>query len=308
MVEAMRKNYFPSVDDGGRSNMSNHPPVHPDWVTEQDVTRRTQNWKESLLSKVRGQLEEWGDWADKVGFKIKEVQIQFKSPIDSLFKFEPLNLMWVRFNTYDAITKKPAMRTVRFGPNTARLMALVKVPKGESFDLFLLARRKYQFASKELFTELTRGFDPKKEKGWGLFERDFPGLKGHKSVVSIKEKQMGNVFFENNTEMANIESEHLIVVEMLEGTTLEQIQSILIDAKLQKVYGEMSGYGQEDLESEPVVMPVIEAAKLLNGHYEGKNIPLALYGEQNSRGIWGTFLALHGKQFPELLPEQEEMI
>lgn len=290
--------------------MSNYP-RHPDWEAEKELTRNESNWKEKLLTRVGAVLGEWGSWADKVGYKTNEVQIQFKKPIDSFFSYSPLDVLWVRFNTWDPQTKRPSTRAVRFGPPTATLLLLVKVPKGNSFEWFLLTRKKYQFASKEMSTEFSRGWvkgTMNNDQGWKLLERDFPGLKGDPSVVSISEQQLGSSVWENNAEHANKNSQHLIVIEMRPGTTASEIEKILISNKLRQEYKEnySETLGREDLNSTPVVMPIEEAAKLLNAHVSGsENAKLAQFGEEFSISCWTKFLSLYGHQFRNLMPDQK---
>lgn len=284
---------------------------HPDWENEKKITQNMPKWREQLLSRVSAILGEWGQWADKVGFKPNETQIQYEKPIDSYFSYGPLDVLWVRFNTYDPITKRPATRSVRFGPNTATLMVLLKVPQGDSFKWYLLARRKYQFAGKDHFTEFSRGWIkgiPDEDYGWKLFERDFPGLKDHPSVCSIFEEQMGNSVLENDAEFSNLTSEHLIVVELKPGTDVNQIRKDLVDAKLRQEYGNeySQNLDEDDLVSKPVVYELDEAAKLLNAHISKVvGAVCALFGERFSQSCWKTFLSLHGVQFSHLMPISE---
>lgn len=323
--------------------MSNYP-RHPDWEAEKELTRNKPNWKEALLARVGAVLGEWSSWADKVGYKVNEVQIQQARPIDSFFSYSPLDVLWVRFNTWDPQTKRPSTRAVRFGPPTATLMLLIKVPNGNSFEWYLLARKKYQFASKEMSTEFSRGFVKgtiNNDQGWKLLERDFPGLKGDPSVVSISEQQLGSAVWENNAEHANKTSQHLIVIEMQPGTTASDIEKVLISNKLRQEYKDnySETLGKEDLMSTPVVMPIEEAAKLLNAHLSSqeasnsaaseqlddlvnlrsdkildqikkfevsniKPVPLAMFGEEFSISCWTKFLSLFGHQFKNLMPNQ----
>lgn len=292
--------------------MSNYS-RHPDWEDEKEFTQNQPKWKDQLLARINAVLGEWGSWADKVGYKINEVQIQFKKPIDSYFSYSPLDILWVRFNTYDPQTKRPATRAIRFSPNTASLMVLVKVPCEGSHKWYLLARRKYQFAGKDLFTEFSRGWakGAKNDQGWILFKRDFPGLMDNPTVASVHERQMGSLVWENNAEHANKISRHLIVVEMRDEVSREELEKLLVDAKLHQEYKEnfsleLTG---NDLTSQPVVLGLSEAAKLLNAHLTGqKDTKLALFGEEFSLGSWARFLSLYGKQFPEILPENGNTI
>lgn len=292
--------------------MSNYR--HPDWEEEKRVTQNLPKWREQLLAQVAAMLGGWGSWAEKVGFKTNEVQIQFCKPVDSLFSYSPLDILWVRFNTYDAQTKRPATRTVRFSPNTAVLMVLVKVPQGNSWKWYLLARRKYQFAGKDLFTEFSRGWVVNaidNDQGWKLFERDFPGLKGNPEVAAISEQQMGSMVWENNAEYANKISQHLIVVEMRREVDKGELEKAMVDAKLHQEYGEnfSEDLGGKDLSSHPVVIELTEAAMLLNAHLMRRSeAKLALFGEDYSLNAWARFLTLFGRQFPELLPDYDNKI
>jgi len=288
--------------------MSNYR--HADWENEKKLTQNMPKWKEQLLNRVVAILGDWGQWADKVGFKLNETQIRYERPIDSYFSYGPLDILWVRFNTYDPITKRPATRAVRFSPNTATLMVLLKVPQEDSWKWYLLARRKYQFAGKDHFTEFSRGWIKgvsDEDYGWKLFERDFPGLKNNPSVCSIHEEQMGSSVWENNAEFANKSSRHLIVVELKPGTDINQIRMDLVDAKLHQEFGSeySQNLGEGDLVSKPIVYDLEEAAKLLNAHLIGMVAPFALFGEDFSLNCWLRFLTLYGGQFPSLLPNSK---
>ncbi|MCX6704175.1 MAG: hypothetical protein NTZ07_01895 [Candidatus Woesebacteria bacterium] len=292
--------------------VSNH--LHPDWEAEKGLTKDRPKWKEELLSRIGVILGEWGSWATRVGFKTNETQIRFDKPIDSLFSYSPLDVLWVRFNTWNPQTKRPATRAVRFGPDTATLMVLVKVSEGNSFKWYLLARRKYQFAGKDLFTEFSRGWikgAKNNDQGWRLFDRDFPGLKENPLVVSIKEQQMGTPVWEDNAGNANKTTKHLIVVEMRPGASKDQIEQILVDAKLRQEYGDSypEDIGEDDLVSRPVVIELSEAAKLLNAHVlNQEGAKPALFGEEFSLACWERFLCLCGKQFPYLVPDSSGLI
>lgn len=279
---------------------------HPDWEAEKDITKNQPKWKENLLSRVSALLGEWGSWADKVGFRSNEVQIQYKNPIDSYFSYTPLGVLWVRFNTWDPQTKRPATRAVRFGPDTATLMVLVKIPNGKSYEWYLLARKKYQFAGKDLFVEFSRGWMKAGIKienyGWKLFERDFPGLRENPSVASIYEERMGNPIWENDADLANKTSKHLIVIEMLPGTDIDQIQKELVDAKLHQENGEdyPDYLDEDDLVSKPVVFTMDDAASLINSHImNDENAKLAMFGEDFTEKCWDRFMNIHGWQFPQ---------
>lgn len=292
--------------------MSNYR--HPDWRAEKELTRNQPGWKKDLLSRVAALLGEWSSWADKVGFRTNEVQIQYKNPVDSYFSYSPLGLLWVRFNTWDSQRKNPATRAVRFGPDTAILMVLVKIPNGKSFEWYLLARKKYQFAGKDLFIEFSRGWIKKGTKiedyGWKLFERDFPRLKESPDVTSVYEERMGNLVWENNAELGNKISKHLIVLEMRPGTDIDQIRKNLADAKLHQEYGDdcPDFLDEDDLVSQPVVLAMDEAVNLMNAHVANENgARLALFGEDFSQRCWDRFLNLHGWQFPQYRLHGEEI-
>lgn len=291
--------------------MSNYPIPHPDWRAEKELTQGKQGWKEEILNTVKAylRLAKAESWADKVGFKKNEVQIQFNDPVLQVLKYVPLGLMWVQFNTWDSQTKNPATRVVRFGPDVASLMVLVK----SGNKMYLLARRKYQFAGKDSFTEFSRGWIEgamKDDQGWKLLERDFPGLKGNPLVSSITERQMGSPVWENNAEYANKISHHLIVVTLNKEMGKNELEKLLVEAKLHQEYpdGSLENLGKEDLVSQPVVLEIEEAAKLLNAHLTGKETPLALFGERFSIDCWSRFLTLFGRQFPNLLPNLYDTI
>jgi hypothetical protein len=290
--------------------VSNYPiNPHPDWVVEVEETRRIPGWKENLLSRIGVLLGKSSDWATKVGFKKNEVQIQYEEPVNSITSYPPLGLRWVQFRTYEAQTKTPGTHVVRFGPDTKVLMALVKVPKGDGlFKWFLLARKKYQFASKELSEEFSRGWVKDvehKDQGWKLFRRDFPGLSDNPMVQEIEESSMGSRLWEDNAAEANKISFSLIVVTLRRDMSKEDLKKLMVDAKLHQEYPDENPekLDNEDLVSEPVVLEIEEAARFLNAHLEGKEMPLALFGENFSTSSWSRFLSLHGKQFLHLLPE-----
>lgn len=291
--------------------MSNFPGPHSDWLAEKELTQGKQGWKEEILGTVKAylRLAKAELWADRVGFKKNEVQIQFTDPVLQVLKYVPLGLLWVQFNTWDAQTKKPATRVVRFGPDVALLMVLVK----SGNKMFLLARRKYQFAGKDSYTEFSRGWingAMKDDQGWKLLERDFPGIKGSSLVGSIEEKPMGTPILENDAEYANKISHHLIVITMKDEVSKEDLEKLLVEAKLRQEYPDanLGDLDKDDLTSQPLVLEMSEAAKLLNAHLSGNGAILALFGENFSINCWSRFLALYGKQFPDLLPESRVKI
>ena len=282
---------------------------HQDWEDEKKETEGNPGWSDDLLKRVAATLGTWGNWADKVGKKKDEIQIQFVDPINSLFSYKPLGLLWVQFNTYDPVTKKPSTRVVRFGPDTTVLIVLVKSGK----NMFLLARRKYQLAAKEHMNEFSRGWVKgamANDQGWKLFERDLPGLKGNPVVSSISEKNMGSPIWENDAEHANKISYHLVVVTLKEDIGKDDLGKMLTRAKLEQEYPNENAddLSKDDLKSQPVVFEIEKAAKFLNAHVTGKEAPLALFGEDFSQKCWTKFLAIYGRQFSNLLPEQGELI
>jgi len=293
--------------------VSNYPKLHPDWVRMREELKNKPNWREDVLGRVRAVLGQWGGWADKIGSGINETEIDASTPINSLFSYQPLDLLYVQFNTHDPITKNDSTRVVRYGPNDAVLMVLVKVPDGDSFKWCLLVRRKYQFAGKDLFVEFSRGWVEKadqKDLGWKLFERDFPGLKDNPIVDSISEEMMGSPVYENNSDKSNKISHHLIIVTLKDSMECGDVQKLLVENKLIQDYPDenLGNLDPKALTSFPMVMELTEAAKLLNNHLSGKEEKLALFGENFSVNCWSRFLSLHGRQFPELLPESVELI
>lgn len=271
------------------------------------------DWKAKLLTRLAAALGQWGSWADKVGFNTNEMQIKFKNPIASMFAFEPLDLLWVQFNVLDPQTKKSAKQVVRFGSDTAVVMTLVKVPHQGSFKWYMLARKKYQFAAKDLFFEVTRGWVPgakNEDQGWKLFERDYPGLKGNPIVAGIREQMIGNPVWENNAQFSNKISYHLVVVELKSEVSGEDLEKLLVTEKLMQEYpGEnLDNLTAKDLKSQPLVLELETAATHLNAHLTRKDKKLFLFGENYSGAIWAKFLSLWGYQFPHLMPERARPI
>jgi hypothetical protein len=231
-----------------------------------------------------------------------------------MFAFEPLDLLWVQFNVLNPQTKRAGKQVVRFGPNTAVVMVLIKVPANDgTFVWYLLARRKYQFAAKDLFIEFSRGWvgDGSDTPGMYLFKRDYPGLFGNQGVKSITEHEIGSPMWENNAQFSNMVSHHLVVVEMNGGMTHEALQKLLVEARLRQEYPveKLEDLDGKDLVSYPMVWEISGAATLLNAILSArKGLILALFGESFSVRCWSMFLALWGKQFPELLPEPAVLI
>ena len=291
------------------------------WREEIEKTRRVPHWKDELLSRAGALLGEWGRDVRRIGYKINETQIQHEFPISSLFSFKPLHVLFVQFNTWEPITKKPGTRVVRFGPNTACLMVLVKNPleSGEGYEWLLLARRKYQFAAgQQHFTEFSRGFTPGKmdsDQGCHLFDRDFPGFRvngqGADFVENVFHTQLGRGVFENTGEYNNKASKHLIVVTLKRHLSKDELKAVLVAGRLEAEYRDNPDYPDlseldgRDLVSEPMVFELTEAAKLLNAHLEGdKEACETQFGEVYSLSCWEHFLTLYGHQFPDITPKE----
>lgn len=291
--------------------MSNHKSL--DLLAEMQDTEGVKDWKAKLLARLESALGQWGKWADKVGFGINEMQIKFKQPIASMFAFEPLDILWVQFNVLEPQTKKSAKQVVRFGSDTAVLMTLVKVPHQGTFKWYMLARKKYQFAAKDLFFECSRGWvanAKKEDQGWKLFERDYPGLKDSQLVSGITEQMIGNPVWENNAQFSNKIGYHLVVVEIAKEVSKDELEKLLVTKKLEQEYlGENTqGMTAKDLKSCPVVIELELAASHLNAHLEGSGDKLYLFGENYSLAIWPKFLSLWGWQFPNLMPTKGKSI
>lgn len=289
------------------------------WLEEIEQTRKVHGWKEVLFSRVGALLGEWGRDLKRIGYRINETQIQFKFPIGSMFSFKPLRVMFVQFNVWEPITKRPGTRVVRFGPNTASLMVLVRVLKSDGGDeWYLLARKKYQFAAQEHFVEFSRGYLPGKmdsDMGWALLDRDFPGFRVNgqlqESVENIRHTQLGRGVKENTAEYNNSAFSHLIVVTLSRHLSKDELKDLLVKASLEKEYGGNSDYPDpgkldgSDLVCEPMVFELSEAARLLNAHLEeGGEVRSPFFGEQYSLDCWMKFLALFGWQFPDAAPKR----
>jgi hypothetical protein len=90
----------------------------------------------------------------------------------------------------------------------------------------------------------------------------------------------------------------------------DELEKLLVNAKLSQEFPDESpvNIDKRDLTSQPVVLEIEEAAKLLNAHLIGRETPLALFGENFSITCWSRFVALYGSQFPNLTPESVETI
>lgn len=284
-----------------------------DLLAEMQDTEGIRDWKQQLLARIGSALGPWKDWAKKVGTGKNEMQIRYKKPIAGMFSFDPLDLLWIQFNVLEPQTKEHGTQVVRFGPNTAVLMALVKVPHGDSFKWYMLARKKYQFAAGDLFFEESRGWIPDagQQQGIGLLNRDFPGLQSSEFVKRIDEQAIGNQVWENNSQYSNKISYHLIVVETKEKVDKEFLQAFLSEEKIKQDYNgkNLEGLTAKDLKSQPLVIEIEEAAKYLNAHtFTGEEEDSFRFGENFSGNIWARFLGRYGWQFPTLMPEHGEKI
>jgi len=291
------------------SGQDKHP-ANPLWIEEVQKTSEIPGWKENLLTRVNATLSSFGGRIlKKIGFRIDEVQLQYDAPILAFFSFlsqdDPEKVAWVQFRTWDPFTKKPGTRTLRFSPETACLMVLVRSPHQDgSYDWYLLARKKYQFGVQEHFIEFSRGWlpdIPASQAGWFLLDRDYPGLRN--LAKKINHRQLDEVW-ENTAEFTNKISYHVIVVTLDKPLNKEQLKKLLVKERLKKEWEE--GYDQldeTDLVQEPKVFDLEEAASLLNSHLVG-NAKKPLFGENYSLSCWSRFLAICGKRFPHLLPDE----
>lgn len=281
-----------------------------DLLAEMQDTEGTKNWKEELLTRLGSALGPWGNWAKKVGTGKNEMQIRYKQPINSMFSFGPLDLLWVQFNVLEPQTKEHGTQVVRFGPDTAVLMTLVKIPDKDSFKWYMLARKKYQFAAGDLFFEESRGWIPNtnvENQGIGLLNRDFPGLKTSPIVKAIDAQMIGSQVWENNSQQANKISYHLVVVELKEEISSQDLEKLLVSEKIRQEHQgkNLESVTAKDLRSQPTVLELEVAASYLNAHtFTGKKEDLFRFGENFSGNIWARFLGRHGWQFPTLMPEQ----
>jgi len=296
------------VTPGEGEEMSNHPKLHPDWGQLRESVKG-KPWKSALVTSLKAFLGfwGWGEWANIIGSGLKETEIDARNPIAGFFGFEPLHLLWVQFNTFDQNTKKPSRRTVRFGPDDGVLLTLAKVPDGNSFKWYLLARRKYQFGAKDLFFEFLRGWVPdstNEDRGWKLLGRDLPGLKDSPLVSSIFEQKITSPIWENTADQNNKITRHLIVVTFEEEISQSDLQKMLTDAKIQTEYPDEPNVNAEFLTSHPLVIPLGEAAGMLNAYSELNGKDLYQFGEDFSVSTWALFLIRWGWQFPHLMPEK----
>lgn len=289
-----------------------HRKPNPLWLDEMEETNQISNWKEELLGRINRRLSTALGEIKNVGHHIGAIQFQYDNPIERITEYLKLKIAWVTFNVWNPYTKEAGERTLRFGPDTAGLMVLVRSPKktgdGE-FDWYLLSRSKYQLAVQNHFVEISRGWDD----GWFLLDRDFPGLhnKGKRAecVKSIRHIQMGAPILENTAEFMNDTSDHLIVVTLAKPMTKEELKEMLVRARIEKEYGENDNYPDlsildgSDLLSKPMVFDLEEAAKHLNGHVTGKEDRTSMFGETFSVRVWTHFLSLYGKEFPDLQPQ-----
>ncbi len=290
---------------------SNYP--RPFLAEEIRSTEGNPDWRDDLLTEVGASLGQWKSWATQVGTGKNEMQIRFVNPISAQFSFMDLNTRYVQFRILKPQTKQDSTMVVRFGPDTAAVMTLVKVPsESGNFKWYLLARRKYQFAAKDLFIEFSRGWikDSSERPGMYLFHRDFPGLEGNPLVASITEHKIGSPYWENNAQFANKVSHYLVVVEMKAEIGKDELQKLLIEAKLYQEYPveKLEDLDAKDLTSYPMVFELEDAAKHLNAHLKGIGDKLIFFGENFSIVCWSMFLSLWGKQFPHLLPDPEDPI
>lgn len=290
----------------------NYP--RPFLAEEMRLTAGNPTWREDLLKEVGSSLGKWKGWATKVGTGKNEMQIRFVEPIAAQFSFPNLNLRWVQFRTLQAQTKHDTTQVVRFGPDTAVTMVLVKVPYQGSFKWLMLARRKYQFAGKDLFIEINRGWGSADvsddQHGLEIFKRDYPGFAEQDIVKSVTHHLVGTPVWENNAQYANMISYHLVVVELKGEIGNEQLQKLLVEEKIKQEYpGEkLEDFEANDLVSCPIVFDLPDAARYLNAHLNGKPEKLAFFGENYSIAMWSRFLSLYGNQFPSVLPDPEAAI
>lgn len=288
--------------------MSNHPKLHSDWIQLRE-SLKNKPWQDQLLTGLKGFLGfwKWDKWASRVGSSLNQIEIDSRKPIESFFSFDPLRHLFVKYNVFEPNTKNPGTRTVFYTGDTGVLMVLVKVPDGESFKWYLLARRKDQFAAKDLFFEFFRGYldgSTAEDRGWRIFERDLSGLKDNPLVASIYEQKMVNPVFEDNAFRVNKITRHLIVVTLNQAVGKDELQSMLVEARLKVEYPDESDIDSKYLTSYPLVMELDEAAKILNSYSELREENLAFFGENFSVTSWAMFLSRWGWQFPHLMPEK----
>lgn len=292
--------------------MSNRPPFHTDWIRERQETKDVADWRGDLLSRV-GSLSRYArEWATQVGHGSHEIQIQYERPINASFSFDRPDLVWTQLKVWEPNTKKPGTRVIRFGPDTGVLMCLVKVPTEHGFDWYLLFRRKYQLAGKALFFEYSRGWTPgstNEDRGRGILERDFPGIVGSPMVAEIKESKLGAPVWENNAELSNKITHHLIVITLQKGVGIHEFGEMLTEERVKEEFSEYRfDIEREFLTTTPTLLPLNEAAEVLNSHLTDDPNLHYFFGENFSVGTWTRFLAIHGRQFPHLMPKASEEI
>lgn len=308
-------------------------PTNPLWQAELALTKewtvqqkgvpvaQREPWADVLLRRINTTLSSFHGEVKDVGRHIGAVQFQWKNPINSYLYYEPLNLAWVQFNTWDAFTKNPGTRTIRFGPDIGSVMVLVRSPKStesDEYDWYLLARNKYQPAMQARFAEFSRGWDTEGHPnniGWALFDRDFPGFKdengeGADFVAGIRLIELGKSVPENTAEFINNITYHLIVVTLAKPMSAYELKGILVLNRKQREYENKPGYedltilDESDLTSEPMVLPIESAAKHLNGHLtKSEDARPTMLGENFSISCWARFLALYGSEFPDITPK-----
>lgn len=294
--------------------MSNSPPLHPDWIAERALTRNKARWRDELLTRVGAINNHSKEWATHVGSGVHQTQLQYDFPVSNFFSYPELGLVWAQLRVWEPNTKRPGTRVIRFGPDTGVLMVLIKVPNEKgSFDMFLLARRKYQLAGKGLFFEFARGWSPgstKEDRGWKILEKDFPGVKDSPLVASIKETKLGCPIWENNSELSNKITHHLVVVTLRDGVTIDNFKRMLVweRVKFEYLNENPMEFDSDFLTVNPIVLQLTMAAELLNNSLIEQEETSNLFGENFSISTWTRFLALHGWQFPEIQPERAEAI
>lgn len=287
--------------------------MHPDWVHEREELANKANWREAILSVVADVVSKKGHSLSNVGSGVHEIQLRpvnledSMSPIVSMSSYFTLGLTWLELAVWEANTKKPGTRMVRFGPDVGVVMTLVKVPNSDStWTWYLVCRRKYQLAGSDLFFEFTRGWikdATDEDRGRKLVERDYPGLTA--LAASVRVEHMGTPVWENNAEFANKISHDLVVITMTKHISKEDLQKLLVTERAKIEYPDSQEPERIDgiwLTTCPWVMEIHEAGKFLNAHLEGTAEKLAFFGENYSMNAWGRFLSRWSWQFPDLVP------
>ncbi len=299
-----QKNLFPGEDKHRGSS---------EWRKEVKQTRQIPDWEQKLLERVNGIVPSLTGNVRKVGSRIDEVQVQYDRPISAFYGFQNLDIAWVQLNVWEAFTKTAGVRTLRFSPDTASLMVLVRSPKeegNEDYDWFLLARKKYQIGVGAHFVEFSRGWaqqGPKNNAGWNLFDRDFPGLRDPDLVEGLFHTQLGSEIWENTAEFINKTSKHLVLVTLKKPMQKLELEEFLVREKVKKEYKDreypnLETLGKDDLMSRPMVFELEEAANLLNAHLTEEDPKIPYFGETFSLSCWSQFLATCGHKFPGLAP------